>query len=218
MKCIGFSDKTLKWFPSYLTNKVIFVSLGTVFLQSGTLNCGVPQGSILGSLLLLLCINDIRQALSNGHTYLYADDTSIFCQHKLRKLKMFWIKNLCDWFVDNKLTVHFGKDKPKSILFSRDKNLPKLNPLSANPTKWSNTLKQFVCKLLTNFLSVLVHFEEFGAKRINITYNNNRIKQYRMVEYLGCCLHANLVESQWQWNLFGRSIQSYNSYVDRMSF
>ena len=30
-----------------------------------------------------------------------------------------------------------------------------LNPLSANITKWSNTLKQFVGKLPTNCLSVL---------------------------------------------------------------
>ena len=29
-----------------------------------------------------------------------------------------------------------------------------LNPLNANPTKWSNTLKQFVGNLLTNCLSV----------------------------------------------------------------
>ena len=34
----------------------------------------------------------------------------------------------------------------------------KLNPLSANPTKWSNTLKQFVGKLPTNCLSVFDHF------------------------------------------------------------
>ena len=27
---------------------------------------------------------------------------------------------------------------------------------------------------------------------LNITYNNNRIKQNCMVEYLGCCLEANL--------------------------
>ena len=33
MKWIGFSDKTLKWFQSYLTNRVIFVSLGIVFLE-----------------------------------------------------------------------------------------------------------------------------------------------------------------------------------------
>ena len=33
-----------------------------------------------------------------------------------------------------------------------------LNPLCANPTKWSNTLKQFVDKLPTNCLSVFGHF------------------------------------------------------------
>ena len=30
-----------------------------------------------------------------------------------------------------------------------------LSPLSANPTKWSNTLKEFVSKVATNCLSVL---------------------------------------------------------------
>ena len=78
MKCIGFSDKTLKWFYSYLSNRVIFVSLGTVFSEAGTINCG----SIMGPLLFLQYIDDIPQALSNVHTYLYADDTSIFCRHK----------------------------------------------------------------------------------------------------------------------------------------
>ena len=33
-----------------------------------------------------------------------------------------------------------------------------INLLSANPTKWSNTLKQFVGKLPTNCLSVFDHF------------------------------------------------------------
>ena len=32
------------------------------------------------------------------------------------------------------------------------------NPLSANPTKWSNTLKQFVDSLPTNCLSVFDPF------------------------------------------------------------
>ena len=30
--------------------------------------------------------------------------------------------NVCDGFVDNKLLSHFGADKTKCILFSRDKN------------------------------------------------------------------------------------------------
>ena len=49
MKSIDFSHKTIKWF--YLTHKAFSVSLGNVFLEVGTINCGIPQGSILGSLL-----------------------------------------------------------------------------------------------------------------------------------------------------------------------
>ena len=156
MKCTGFSDKTLKWFHSYLTNRVIFVLWGTIFSEAGTINCGVPQGSTLGPLLFLLYINDIPQALSNTHAHLYADDTSIFCQHEdvteIENVLNKEFANVYDWFVDNKLSIHFGEDKTKYIVFSRDKNLPELG----------------------------------------ITYKNNRTKQYRMVEYLGCCLQANL--------------------------
>ena len=39
-----------------------------------------------------------------------------------------------------------------------------LNPLSANPTKWPNTLKQFVGKLPTNCLSVFGHFVNLALK------------------------------------------------------
>ena len=39
-----------------------------------------------------------------------------------------------------------------------------LNPLRANPTKWSNTLKHFVGNLPTNCLSVFDHFVELALK------------------------------------------------------
>ena len=38
------------------------------------------------------------------------------------------------------------------------------NPLSANFTKWSNILKQFVGKLATNCLSMFGHFGELAIK------------------------------------------------------
>ena len=91
MKCTSFSGNTVKWFRSYLTNRAIFVSLGTGFSEAGTIYCRVTHGSILRPMLFLLYIKDIPQTLSNTHMYLYADDTSIFCQHlrTLRKSKMF---------------------------------------------------------------------------------------------------------------------------------
>ena len=90
MNYIGTSDKTIKWFHSYL--RAFFVSLDNVFSEAGTISCGV-QVSILGPLLFLLYINDISQALPN--TYLHADDTSIFYQHKdVTKIENVLNKNL----------------------------------------------------------------------------------------------------------------------------
>ena len=39
-------------------------------------------------------------------------------------------ENICDWFVDKKLSIHFSEDKSKSILFAskrRAKNVRQLN-------------------------------------------------------------------------------------------
>ena len=34
--------------------------------------------------------------------------------------------NVCEWFVDNKLSIHFREDKTKYILFGKEKNVPDL--------------------------------------------------------------------------------------------
>ena len=84
------------------------------FLLQGNLNDGVPQGSILGPLLFLLYVNDMPGAIS-CEMLLYADDTCLVFQAKALdsislQLNMEFNK-LCDWFVDNKLSIHFGKIK-----------------------------------------------------------------------------------------------------------
>ena len=45
------------------------------------------------------------------------------------------------------------------------------NPLSANFTKWSNTLKQFVGNLPTNYLSVIGHFVGLTLKGLIFVLN-----------------------------------------------
>ena len=37
--------------------------------------------------------------------------------------------NICDWFVDNKLSIHFGQYKTKSILFASKRKMKKLQKL-----------------------------------------------------------------------------------------
>ena len=55
----------------------------------------------------------------------------------------------------------------RTILFAI-RVLLDLNPLSANPTKWPNTRKQFVGKLPTNCLSVFGHFDNLALKGLKI--------------------------------------------------
>ena len=58
--------------------------------------------------------------------------------------------------------IKSGKLKIKYIFFYKD--LCYFIPLSANHTKWSNTLKQFVDNLPTNCLSVFDHFVRLALK------------------------------------------------------
>ena len=44
----------------------------------------------------------------------------------------------------------------------------RINPISANPTKWSKTLKQFVGNLPTNCLSVFDRFVKLALKGLSI--------------------------------------------------
>ena len=97
------------------------VTVENVFSDSANLGCGVPQGSILGPLLFLLYVNDMPGSVSCD-MLLYADDTCLVFQDKdlstIKEKLNSNFNNLCDWFVDNKLSIHFGEDKTKSILFS----------------------------------------------------------------------------------------------------
>ena len=130
MKYFGFQTSVIKWFESYLSNKKFLVSIDNVFTEAGTLKYGVPQGSILGQLLFLLFVIDFPQSLSYAGSYCYADDTCIFYHHEdVKKIENVLNKefsSLCQWFIDNKLSIHLEKGKTKSILFSKRRVKAKL--------------------------------------------------------------------------------------------
>ena len=133
MEFIWFSEETTKWIKSYLSNTKFKVYIKNTFSEPGNLLCGVPQGSISGPLLFLLYINDVPQAV-DCELLLYADDTCLIFQHKdITEIESALNKNfsmLCDWFVDNKLSIHFGEDKTKSILFGSKHKIKKSKPLN----------------------------------------------------------------------------------------
>ena len=56
------------------------------------INCGIPQGSVLGPLLFLLYINDLKKAITFCKVHHFADNTNLLCMSKLNKLISGWLK------------------------------------------------------------------------------------------------------------------------------
>ena len=87
---------------------------------------------MLGPLLFLIYVKDMTQAVSST-LLLYADNSCILYQHKDVEIETRLnedFENLCDWFVDNNLSIHFREDKKNTILLAskrRAKNILQLN-------------------------------------------------------------------------------------------
>ena len=81
LSIIGFSDHTVKWFQSYLSNCKFMVNLENSFSKVSSISCGVPQGSVLCPLLFLIYVNDMPMAVKCDMS-LYADDTCVVFQSR----------------------------------------------------------------------------------------------------------------------------------------
>jgi len=74
----------IKWFASYLSGRTQHVRTPTTTSLPSPVAYGVPQGSALGSILLLLYVADVLKLIKRHRLFphAYADDTQIygFCQ------------------------------------------------------------------------------------------------------------------------------------------
>ena len=82
----GIGGVSNDWFKSYLSNRNQYVSINGYESGLAGLNCGVPQGSVLGHLLFLLYINDHNQAIKfcKVHHH-FTDDTNLLCLSNYQK-------------------------------------------------------------------------------------------------------------------------------------
>ena len=72
----GISNPLLSWIESYLSDRKQRVVIKGQASDYAKIDCGVPQGSILGPLLFLIYINDLPEKLSS-EVYMFADDTCL---------------------------------------------------------------------------------------------------------------------------------------------
>ena len=74
----GVRGSSMDWLRNYFTTRTQIVQFGNDMSSTRAIRFGVPQGSILGSLLFVLYINDLPQCLENCSINMYVDDTVMY--------------------------------------------------------------------------------------------------------------------------------------------
>ena len=131
MHTLNFSKRFLYWIFNYLTDRQHFVQTDSRFSNILITNFGVPQGSILGSILFNLCVADMTNILLESQCIHYADDSTIYKNCKAKEVTK------CSGELENelKLLEQWSKNTPlvfncketKSMLFSTRKMSQKIS-------------------------------------------------------------------------------------------
>ena len=130
----GITELALGWLKSYLSGRTHSVKVGTLS-HPAALQCGVPQGSVLGPILFSLYTNPISSIIhshSSINHHFYANDTQLyitlsptnfFCS--IQKLKN-CLNDIQNFMFTNKLKLN--PEKTEFILIGSKNNRKQLLP------------------------------------------------------------------------------------------
>lgn len=116
----GIRGHLLSWLSSFLSDRCFFVRVGSSHSQLRPVISGVPQGSVLGPILFILYVADLRQSITSRCAF-YADDSKIYgnplTDHAQIQNDLLSISAWCDnWLIPLNISkchiLHIGVNNP----------------------------------------------------------------------------------------------------------
>ena len=108
----GFHDQIITWVESFLSDRSQYVVLNGFSSFAAAVISGVPQGSVLGPLLFILFINDMKLCVKKSTIRFFADDTRIlkhiFCDTHVKELQQD-LNSVIEWAKHNNMALHEDK-------------------------------------------------------------------------------------------------------------
>ena len=145
------------WMRSFLTNRKQYTSINGYDSTPQDIPHGVPQGSVLGSLLFILFINDLHTSVKTNKVHHFADDTNLLFINKslkmINKLISHDLALLVQWLRANRISLN--AIKTKLVLFRPKENAITKNfnfRISGKKIKLSRTVKYLGVILNENLL------------------------------------------------------------------
>ena len=149
-EAIRLHKAAIVWLKSYVCERQQSVEINESISKPMTVTCGVPQDSILGSLLFIIYINDISTAV-RCKLLLYADVSALLVSGKntqlIKKSISPELQAAREWLINNKLSLHLGKTE--SILFGSKR---KLHTYSSIQVKCAGT--KLTCQTHVKYLGI----------------------------------------------------------------
>ena len=78
LESLGIAGDLLNWVRAFLTARAQRVVVNGSHSSWLPVISGVPQGSILGPLLFILYVNDIKSVISHSYLKMFADDLTLY--------------------------------------------------------------------------------------------------------------------------------------------
>lgn len=173
----GFRGQIHKLIDSYLKERSQFVVVNGKISGERAVNCGVPQGSILGPVLFIIYINDLQVGRSL-YTCLYCDDTSFLISDKDETLLEEKCREIMleanNWFVANKLKVNCGKTETLTFGHKYPQRTVKFLGVNIDSRlNWSIHIEK-VCKQISRNIYCLRRLKKIaGPQVLKTAYYSN---------------------------------------------